>query len=96
MVAYSFKKRFADWTKTRSEAGETLRAVIDNDKEREGAQRRIQELYQQRTRFMKEDMAADSPRSCLHSPKLSLWIRSTRSFSTCALSATIVPGLPVN
>jgi hypothetical protein len=50
-----FKKRFADWTKARSEAGQKLQAVINDEKERANAQQRVQDLYQQRSQFMKED-----------------------------------------
>ncbi len=50
-----YKKRVADWLKTRNEESTKLQAVKD-DKERQKGQQRIQELYQQRTQFMKDDM----------------------------------------
>ena len=50
-----FKKRFADWTRTSNEASRKLQAVMNDEKERPKAQQRIQDLYQQRSQFMKED-----------------------------------------
>ena len=50
-----FKKRFADWMKARNEASAKVGAVINDEKERPKAQQRMQDLYQQRSQFMKED-----------------------------------------
>jgi hypothetical protein len=50
-----FKKRFDEWTKARSEASQKMQAAIHDEKERPKAQQRMQELYQQRTQFMKEE-----------------------------------------
>jgi hypothetical protein len=50
-----FKKRFAEWTKAREEAGEKLQAVVNDEKERSKAQQRMQDLYKERTQFMKEE-----------------------------------------
>jgi hypothetical protein len=50
-----FKKRFAEWTKAREEAGEKLQAVVNDEKERSKAQQRMQDLYKERTEFMKEE-----------------------------------------
>ena len=50
-----FKTRFAEWTKARREAGEKLQAVRDDKDKRQEAQQRVQDLYQQRSQFMKED-----------------------------------------
>jgi hypothetical protein len=49
-----FKKRGDEWTKERERTSEKMQAAKD-DKERTKAQQRIQELYQERTRFMKEE-----------------------------------------
>jgi hypothetical protein len=51
----AFQKRYADWTTTRDEASRKLQAVMNDEKERPKAQQRIQDLYQQRSQFMKED-----------------------------------------
>jgi hypothetical protein len=50
-----FKKRFADWQKATSEVGQKLNAGNNEEKERNEAQRRFQELYNRRKDFMKED-----------------------------------------
>ena len=49
-----FKKMFDEWTKEREKTSEKMQAAKD-DKERTKAQQRIQELYQERTKFMKEE-----------------------------------------
>jgi hypothetical protein len=49
-----FKKRFDEWTKEREQTSERIQAAKD-DNERTNAQQRIQELYQERTKFMKEE-----------------------------------------
>jgi FG-GAP-like repeat len=49
-----FKKRGDEWTKERERTSEKMQAAKD-DKERTKAQQRIQELYQERTKFMKEE-----------------------------------------
>ena len=51
-----FKKRFDSWTKENNEASQKLQAVMNDEKERTKAQLRMQELYRQRTNFIKEDM----------------------------------------
>jgi hypothetical protein len=51
-----FKERSDSWTKESNEASQRLQAVINDEKERPKAQQRVQELYQQRTKFIKEDM----------------------------------------
>jgi hypothetical protein len=51
-----FKKRFADWKKSRVEASGRLNSGANDEKKRAEAQQQIQELYQRRTDFMKEDM----------------------------------------
>jgi hypothetical protein len=50
-----FKKRLDAWAKAQREAGEKLQAAMNDEKERPKAQQRIQELYSERTQFMKED-----------------------------------------
>lgn len=50
-----FKKRHDGWMKSQSEVGEKLRAASNDEKERQKAQQRIQELYNRRSEFMKED-----------------------------------------
>jgi len=50
-----FKKRFDEWTRAQGEASQKMQAVINDEKERPKAQQRMQELYQQRTQFMKEE-----------------------------------------
>ena len=49
-----FKKRFDEWTKEHEKTSEKMQAAKD-EKERTKAQQRIQELYQERTKFMKEE-----------------------------------------
>jgi FG-GAP-like repeat len=50
-----FQKKFADWTKSRQDVSARLNSEADPKKQAE-AQRQIQELYERRTEFMKEDM----------------------------------------
>jgi hypothetical protein len=50
-----FKKRFELWMKASGEASEKMRAAVKDEKELQKAQERVQELYQQRTQFMKEE-----------------------------------------
>ena len=50
-----FRKRFADWRKSLSEAGEKMSAAGGDSKKQQAARKGYQELYEQRTRFMKED-----------------------------------------
>lgn len=50
-----FRKRFADWQKSLSEASGKTSAAADDQKKQREAQQRFQELYEQRTQFMKED-----------------------------------------
>jgi hypothetical protein len=51
-----FKKKHADWTKSISEAATRLNSNVNDEKKRNEAQQRYQELYRQRGEFMKEDM----------------------------------------
>ena len=51
-----FKKKFADWNKSRDEVSARLNPQANDEKKRAEAQRQIQELYKRRTEFMKEDM----------------------------------------
>ncbi len=50
-----FKKRFEDWMKSHQEVTDKMRSRLNDETERSKAQQRMQELYQQRTQFMKED-----------------------------------------
>jgi hypothetical protein len=50
-----FKKRFADWNKSIGEAANQLNAAANDQKKRDKAQQHYQELYNQRSEFMKED-----------------------------------------
>jgi hypothetical protein len=50
-----FKQKFADWQKSLSEAAEKMNAAADDQNKRQEAQQRFQEVYQQRTQFVKED-----------------------------------------
>jgi FG-GAP-like repeat len=50
-----FKKRFADWNKSIGEAANQLNAAANDEKKRDKAQQHYQELYNQRSEFMKED-----------------------------------------
>jgi hypothetical protein len=60
-----FKKRFADRMTARREAGEKLQSVMNDDKQRqEEAHRHNQELYEQRTEFMKQHRTASSGCTC--------------------------------
>ncbi len=49
-----FKKRGDEWTKERERTSKKMQAAKD-DTERTKAQKRIQALYQERTKFMKEE-----------------------------------------
>ncbi len=49
-----FKKRGDEWTKALARTSEKVQAAKD-DTERTKAQQRIQELYQERTKFTKEE-----------------------------------------
>lgn len=51
-----FKQKFADWMKSREEISARLNSGANDDKKRAEAQQRMQELYERRTEFMKEDM----------------------------------------
>ena len=50
-----FKKKFADWNKSIGEAAKQLNSAANDEKKRDEAQQRYQELYNQRSEFMKED-----------------------------------------
>jgi hypothetical protein len=50
-----FKQKFADWQKSFSEAGKELNSTANDPKKQNEAQRRYQQLYNQRSEFMKED-----------------------------------------
>ena len=50
-----FKKKFADWNKSFSEASTQLNSTANDPKKRNEAQQRYQNLYSQRSEFMKED-----------------------------------------
>ena len=50
-----FKKKFAEWKKALGEAAEKLNSRPTTRRSRAKAQQRYQELYQQRSEFMKED-----------------------------------------
>ncbi len=50
-----FKKKFADWSKSFSEASTKLNSTANDAKKRNEAQQRFQQIYSQRSEFMKED-----------------------------------------
>ena len=50
-----YKKRFEEWTKALSTASETMHAAVKDEKEQRKAQQQIQDLFQQRTQFMKDE-----------------------------------------
>jgi len=50
-----FKKKFAEWNKAVSEAGNQLNSAEAGEKQRDEAQERFQRLYKQRSEFMTED-----------------------------------------
>jgi WD40 repeat protein len=50
-----FKKKFADWSKSFNEASTQLNATDKDEKKQTEARQRIQELYNQRGEFIKED-----------------------------------------
>ena len=50
-----FKKKFADWSKSINEASTQMNSAGNDPKKRNEAQQRYQELYSQRSEFMKED-----------------------------------------
>ena len=50
-----YKKRFEEWTKARSKASDKMRTAVKDEKEQKKAQQEIQDLYQQRSQFMKEE-----------------------------------------
>ncbi len=50
-----FKHKFADWRKSLDEVAKQLNSAGNDAKKQSAAQRRYQELYNQRTDFMKED-----------------------------------------
>jgi hypothetical protein len=51
-----FKKKFTDWRKSIHEASTQPNSAVNDEKKQNEAQRRLQELYSQRTNSMKEDM----------------------------------------
>jgi hypothetical protein len=51
-----FKTKFAGWKKSREGVSARLNSEADDEKKRAEAQQQIQELYERRTEFMKEDM----------------------------------------
>ena len=51
-----FKTKFAGWKKSREEMSARLNSEANDEKKRAEAQQQIQELYERRTEFMKEDM----------------------------------------
>lgn len=50
-----FKKKFADWRESLSQASGKLNGADNTEKERGEAQKNYQKLYERRTEFMKED-----------------------------------------
>jgi hypothetical protein len=50
-----FKKKFADWNKSVTEASTATRAAAGDAQKQNEAQERFQRIYDQRTQFMKED-----------------------------------------
>jgi hypothetical protein len=50
-----FKKRFADWRKALDEASKMMQEARDGKEELPAARQRVQDLFQQRSEFMKED-----------------------------------------
>jgi len=50
-----FKKKFAAWNKALNEASTQRNSAVNDDKKQTEAQQRVQELYSQRSDFMKED-----------------------------------------
>jgi hypothetical protein len=51
-----FKKRYADWSKSVTEASKKLNSADNDPSQQNEARQRIQNLYNQRSEFMKEDM----------------------------------------
>jgi WD40 repeat protein len=50
-----FKTKFADWNKSINEASTQMNSTVNDQKKRNEGQQRFQELYNQRSEFMKED-----------------------------------------
>jgi hypothetical protein len=50
-----FKQRFADWNKSLMEASKAMNSAESDPKKQSEAQQRFQQLYNQRSEFMKED-----------------------------------------
>ena len=50
-----FKQKFADWQKSLNEVSKLLNSPMADAEKRDEAQRRLQELYNNRSKFMKED-----------------------------------------
>jgi hypothetical protein len=50
-----FKKKFADWTRSINEASAQRNSTVQDAKKRIEVQQRVQQLYIQRSEFMKED-----------------------------------------
>jgi FG-GAP-like repeat len=50
-----FKQKFADWQKSLNEVSKLLNSPTAGDEKRNDAQQRLQELYNKRSKFMKED-----------------------------------------
>jgi len=51
----AFKKKFAEWNKSIGEAVSQLNSAVNDEKKRDKAQQHYQEVYNQRSEFMKED-----------------------------------------
>ena len=50
-----FKKKYAEWQESFAKARKELNSTSDDEKTRNEAQRRLQQLYSERSKFMKED-----------------------------------------
>jgi len=50
-----FKQKFAEWNKSTGEAASQLNSAVNDEKKRDKAQQHYQELYNQRSKFMRED-----------------------------------------
>ena len=50
-----FKQKVADWQKSLSEVSKLLNSPMADNEKRDEAQKRLQELYNSRSKFMKED-----------------------------------------
>ena len=50
-----FKKRFDEWTRLQTEVSGKIQAAANDEKEQAKARQQMQDIYEQRSQFMKED-----------------------------------------